>query len=429
MKIVQVHFTIDSLSKEYRRREINLKPSYQRPHEGVWSLKKRQLLVDTVLRTYDMPKIYLRAVDSDSTVKYEVVDGQQRIRAMWDFIDGKFELGEASADLPAPIGDLAGKEYGSLDSETKDRFGAFSLSVFEIQQADEEEIRELFQRLQEGTSLNPAERRNAMMGGMRDFVAMTAGSDHGTAPHGVLPLTRLTSKRLQWDDLIALVTCLEIASGPTDIKATDLRRMYKDRSDFSSDSSVAERIRANLNYMTRVLKDQPPEMDIKWGFVDLYLLVSQLRGDYDMRGRDPEMADFYSEFEQERRAVEDEGSLAESKDLWNKDMFDYIQNFKIGGGKRSAVHVRHGVYLRRFLFVVDDLVPKDPRRLYNHDERIIVWRISHGKCERCHKPITLEEMQADHRIPHAAGGRTTVSNGQCLCKPCNSEKSAANPPS
>ena len=140
MKIVQVHFTIDSLSKEYRRREINLKPSYQRPHEGVWNLKKKQLLVDTVLRTYDMPKIYLRAVDSDSTVKYEVVDGQQRIRAMWDFIDGKFELGEASADLPAPIGDLAGKEYGSLDSETKDRFGAFSLSIFEIQQADEEEI-------------------------------------------------------------------------------------------------------------------------------------------------------------------------------------------------------------------------------------------------------------------------------------------------
>ena len=351
MKIVQSQFsTIDGLSKEYRRREINLRPPYQRPHEGVWNLKKKQLLVDTVLRTYDMPKIYLREIDSDPEFKYEVVDGQQRIRAIWDYIDGKFELGEESANLPPPLGDLSGKSYGSLDSETKDRFGVFPLSVFEVQQADEEEIRELFQRLQEGTSLNSAERRNAMMGGMRDFVASVAGTDDDTEPHSVLPLTRLLSRRCQWDDLIALVTCIELAGGPTDIKAVDLRRMYRDSPDFDSESTMASVIRGNLNYMTRVLKDQPPEMDIKWGFVDLYMLVSRLRREYDMRGREPYVADFYSEFEQERRAIDDEGALAESRDHWNRDMFDYVQSFKIGGGKRDSVEIRHRVYLRRFLF-------------------------------------------------------------------------------
>ena len=426
MKIVQSQFpTVDSLSKDYRRREINLRPPYQRPHEGVWNLKKKQLLVDTILRTYDMPKIYLRAIESDSEVKYEVVDGQQRIRAMWEFIDGKFELGDASSDLPSPLGDLSGKDYESLASEIKDRFSVFPLSVYEIQQADEEEIRELFQRLQEGTSLNPAERRNAMMGGMRDFVASMAGTDDGTAPHSVLPLTRLSSKRCQWDDLIALVTCIELDGGPTNIKAVDLRRMYRDRSDFSSQGTLADAIRRNLNFMTRVLRDQPPEMDIKWGFVDLYLLVSRLRRDYDVRGREPEFADFYIEFEQTRRSVEDEGALAESRDPWDRDMFDYIQNFKTGGGKREAVDARHHVYLRRILFMIDDLVPKDSQRTYNHNERMIIWRRAHEKCESCSTSLTLDEMQADHRIPHAAGGTTTISNGQALCAMCHQDKTAA----
>ena len=424
MKIVQLNWNVDSISKDYRRQEINLRPPYQRKHEGVWNIKKKQLLLDSLLREYDVPKIYLREVESDSSFKYEVVDGQQRIRAIWEFIDGKYELGEPSTDLPPPLGDLSGKYYSDLDSETKDRFGAFPLSVFEIQKSDEEEIRELFQRLQEGTSLNPAEKRNAMMGDMRDYVAKIAGSDEQSEPHSVLPLTGISSNRLQWDDLVALVTCIEIEGGPTDIKAVDLRRMYRENQDFKASSGPGVRVTKRLNFMTRVLKEQPPEMDIKWGFVDLYLLVSRLNDEYDIRSRASDVADFFVTFEQERRAVQDESVLAESTDPWNKDLFDYIQNFKLGGGKRAAVEKRHDVYLRRFLFMVDDLVPKDPKRAYSHGERIIIWRRCHGKCESCDSSISLDEMHADHRISHAAGGQTTIANGQGLCRQCNLSKGA-----
>lgn len=234
LKVVQMNFTVDSISKPYRRLEINLRPPYQRKHEGVWNLKKKRLLIDTILRDYDIPKIYLREVAPNSEYKYEVVDGQQRIRAIWEFLDGDFELGDESNDLPHPLGNLAGRRYDELDSETKDRMGAFPLSVFEIQQTDEEEILELFQRLQEGTPLTPAERRNAMTGSIRDFVANIAGSDGEAESHRALALTHIPKKRFQWDDLIALVTCLELAGGPTEIKAPNLRRMYQ-KKDFDKD--------------------------------------------------------------------------------------------------------------------------------------------------------------------------------------------------
>src|SRR4051794_31572311 len=88
--------------------------------------------------------------------------------------------------------------------------------------ASEAEIRDLFLRLQEGSSLNPAEKRNAMLGEMRDFVAGLAGE--GGQPHAVFGLTKLAPQRNAWDDLAAHVVRLEIEGGPTDVKAENLRK-------------------------------------------------------------------------------------------------------------------------------------------------------------------------------------------------------------
>src|SRR3546814_14453558 len=56
----------------------DLTPDYQRP--PAWSRKQKQLLMDTILRNYDIPKFYWRKVNRADGVQYEVVDGQQRLR-------------------------------------------------------------------------------------------------------------------------------------------------------------------------------------------------------------------------------------------------------------------------------------------------------------------------------------------------------------
>lgn len=61
---------------------IDTNPDFQRP--AVWSLGQKQLLVDTILRGYDIPKLYWRKV-SKIPEKYEVVDGQQRLRTILSF--------------------------------------------------------------------------------------------------------------------------------------------------------------------------------------------------------------------------------------------------------------------------------------------------------------------------------------------------------
>ena len=68
-------------------------PDYQRP--AVWSQAQKQLLMDTILRGYDIPKFYWRKVSS-SPDNYEVVDGQQRVRAIWEFVEGKYRLSKTT---------------------------------------------------------------------------------------------------------------------------------------------------------------------------------------------------------------------------------------------------------------------------------------------------------------------------------------------
>jgi len=61
-------------------------PEYQR-QARLWSLEKKQRLIDSILIDIDIPKIYLNQTKDD---QFEVIDGQQRLWAIWDFLDNAY---------------------------------------------------------------------------------------------------------------------------------------------------------------------------------------------------------------------------------------------------------------------------------------------------------------------------------------------------
>lgn len=401
----------------YRKKTVDPKPQYF--PSPIWNQAKQQLLIDTILRKYDLPKIYLRKLPDGSKYEHEVIDGQQRLRAIWGFFNDEFALALDMDPVPG-YGDLSGKKYSELPGDLIDKLGMYELTVVEILQASDEEIRDLFLRLQEGVSLNPAEKRNAMMGNMRDFVHDLAENNR------VFPLTSISSKRFGWDDLAAHVAHLEVAGGPTELKAANLKKFYEDQEKFDRKGPHATKITRILNYMAGILKTEPPEMDIKWGFVDLYLALSKLDEEYVLKDREDDFLNFYISFEQQRRMAQpDHAALLDpGRSVWDRDLYEYIEAFVRDGAKRDSIQKRHNVYLRAILYTIPNLVPKDPKRGFSNDQRIIIWRRDNETCQSCGKLITVDEMHADHIVPHTRGGRTTVENGQSLCADCNLKKGA-----
>lgn len=70
---------------------LDMSPSYQR--NAVWTTRQKSYLVDSILNGYPIPEIYIQEeVDDEGHSKFIIVDGQQRLRAVLEFLDNKFSL-------------------------------------------------------------------------------------------------------------------------------------------------------------------------------------------------------------------------------------------------------------------------------------------------------------------------------------------------
>jgi hypothetical protein len=244
------------------KNNIDTNPDYQRP--AVWSTSQKQLLMDTILRGYDIPKFYMRQI-SKSPQKFEVVDGQQRLRSIWSFIAGEFRLAKESDDVDGHK--IANCYYVELPIEIRSLFDVYPLDVVVMTDSEEDEVREMFLRLQNGTSLKAQEKRNAMPGEMRKFVKEL--TEHNIFTKSV----PFANKRFIHDHVAAQITLVELSGGPVNVKDKDLNKMYEDNAVFNASNPKAKKIKKTLDYMYKMFPSKTPELE-RYSFISLYILLS-----------------------------------------------------------------------------------------------------------------------------------------------------------
>jgi uncharacterized protein with ParB-like and HNH nuclease domain len=84
-----------TVKKLYQERSRTSFPEYQREKQ-LWSDEKKSTLIDSILRDIDIPKLYFNRLKDKS---YEVIDGQQRLWSIWDFIDGQYSYKAEGKEL------------------------------------------------------------------------------------------------------------------------------------------------------------------------------------------------------------------------------------------------------------------------------------------------------------------------------------------
>ena len=86
-------WTVEDLTRSWIAGEMRTNPEYQRGAK--WSLSQRQALIDSVFRLYPVPPIFLQEITTHglkgASSVYEIVDGQQRIVSLTNFLKGSFE--------------------------------------------------------------------------------------------------------------------------------------------------------------------------------------------------------------------------------------------------------------------------------------------------------------------------------------------------
>ncbi len=174
MKTFHENWTVRKLTENLDKIEF---PEFQR-EPAVWNLEKKQLLIDSILREFDISAIYFYKKDK---VGYDCIDGRQRINAIssylglndQDLFDIKFHLkikNEIYND-GNKFKDADDKRFENLDSKWKEKILNYKINVVVIEDVEEErELNLLFIRLQIATILNAGEKLHAMIGEMHNKV-------------------------------------------------------------------------------------------------------------------------------------------------------------------------------------------------------------------------------------------------------------------
>ena len=141
-----------------RSKEVDgliIKPTFQR--NPVWTVNQKSYLIDSVLRSYPIPEIYLQE---------KVVDGQQRLRAVLDFINNEFSL--VPSETSEEWGNLT---FDELSPNDKKKFFEYKFVIRLLPDIDEETIRNIFKRINKNNErLNQQELRQATYSG--EFIIM-----------------------------------------------------------------------------------------------------------------------------------------------------------------------------------------------------------------------------------------------------------------
>lgn len=379
------------------RSEIEFEPVYQRKGH-IWPLKMKQDLVDTVLNGFDIPKLYvanftlLNSTLNQTGKKFAVIDGKQRLMALFDFFAGNYTLPNTITYYDDPSIDLRGLAYKDLVNNyprIARRFDNYPLTVVHVVTDDEAKINELFLRLNASKPLTGAEIRNAMLGevpaAIRELVAhsfwrkikfnVLRGQDKNTAAKLLLiehTGTFVDTKKTQLDKLVLEAhenaDATARAAGGADSFADDeaferstdevlpesadeaevmIAEDLVEKAEETEDANItrsAKRVKDELDKLTEIFIDRDPLLSQPSQIPVIYWLVREIPSNLLTRVRP-----FLQQFDQDRQANK-------RRDIDNPDRDMTLVDFEMlarSSNDQGSIRGRHGILRRRFYSYIE----------------------------------------------------------------------------
>ena len=215
---------------EFQNGTLRLKPRYQR--NPIWSSGQKCFLIDSLISSAPIPQVFINiVVESRGTKRktyYDVVDGQQRLRAIIDFMMDDYAL-VATTAKSYPVSDIykphIGKRYSQLPPHLQDMIWDYPLAVQELRGWEDAQIRSLFRRLNYVVErLNRQEMRHSQYFG--EFVDAVEKLANDRFWDDVEFFSRRDSQRMKDTEFISELLVLLI-DGPQDQQKT-LDKFYAD---------------------------------------------------------------------------------------------------------------------------------------------------------------------------------------------------------
>lgn len=418
------------------RKEDMIKPNPEYQRGVVWTLDQQKKLIDSVLRGYRLPIIYLHKIDKKVAGMirqgYDIIDGQQRIVALHRFVEGTFPLYDVKderAKLPLFLRDQpcpwSGKHMHELTEEDRERLLQTRLPISCIHTDNDNEVRDLFVRLQAGFPLNHQEKRDSYpglfgeyilwLGGkpdiikyqghrfFQDVLRMRPGSDRGKTRQLAAQITILFLERYVRD--------VEYFS---DINAKAIDEYYYKHLDFDEATDRNKRLLVILDKLTELMAfDKGPKLRAHEA-IHLILFVDTIWDDYT-RFWESQIAEAVRAFSAELNEANATRYDPKPHETW----LQYGVHTRANSDRGDSIQRRHNFYCQRMAEYIENLTPKDERRFFTSTEREQVYWRDRQLCGVCKAKVSWIEAEIHHLKAYSKGGSTTLDNAQLVHRHCH----------
>lgn len=268
-------YPISWFREQYRNGSLEIRPPYQR--KPVWTARQKSFLVESILLGLPVPEVYLHEItSSEGTTTYAVVDGQQRIRTILQFVGvvddamDDEDYDSFSLDLVDPTSPFFETSFDELGDEDKSKYFGYKLSVRTLEDAADSDVRDMFRRLNRFlTPLNAQELRNATYVGPFMQLVSDLAEDDFWAANGLVTAAQIRrSKDLEFVSELLI----GIMHGPQGSRVIDdYYGLYEDYDDeFPGQRAAKARYLKSLETVRSLL---PDIKDTRWSnLIDFYSL-------------------------------------------------------------------------------------------------------------------------------------------------------------
>jgi len=313
------------------RNSIDLDPEFQRGK--VWSEKKQQYFIDTILKNWGVPKLYL-AVGQEGD-DFICIDGKQKLTALFLFLSNKLRLNKKFS------GSNGSKLYSDLSKNEQNTIDDYKLPIEEIKDYTEKEISELFRRLQGGSPLNSGEKLMAIPGDLKKRIKKFVR--HPFFKKEVI----LPDRRYTHFTVCTQLVFLEL-NGIANLSMGSLEAMIKgnenlDNAGLAIKTSILK-IKKVLDVMTKIFPEKCHYLKNRATIVSFYLLVSELMEKVELRGMLKKLNRFFNSFMKELNAEISKGVKATDAQLIN-----YQSAVTQGADKQKTINLRRSILLDRLI--------------------------------------------------------------------------------
>lgn len=352
MKKINTYWTIRDLLDIYTKGSIDF-PEYQR-EPNVWNLYKKQRLIDSILRGFDIAPIYVFKKEENT---YDCIDGRQRINAILSYL-GKNEADTETngfslkivneifedANLFTEVND---REFMSLLERDKQKILDYQINVIVISEVEnEEELNLLFLRLQLGSILNAGEKLHAMTGDMRDSIFNDIGR-HGFFGGINIPYRRYAREQVASQIALNFFSIRESNGEFHRSRYVDLQEFFKENSTLNDvGKERIEEIKQVFNTIQIHFGDNLGSIGNRAIAVSVFFVVSELID----QGKESEIDQFLNFFIKFMKTLKWQLSKGVRMDPPYYDLLKFQTHVTQAAGEKYAIQNRHDFWHEYFYY-------------------------------------------------------------------------------